>query len=270
MSTASPGLEDYILYYTGGGSNSTPSASIGDAVSTARVLNQSASALTLVTGVVIDDATGNTPGIGTLAFTLSGKFLTWTPYAGSAGTPVAVGASGKFFIQGGGTGAGGLCVTVTDANLPSGNVSDSVTIANQTQKMFENLTKAETLAGVTKYRCFAVMNEHASMPMTSCLEWIAANTPGQDNITIGLDPLPAGGGGGGYGGTAPNPLADEFTAPSGVTFVNPTSISDPNVLAIGTLDSHECRFIWFKLVCPSNVTAASPINTFNRGYSITA
>ena len=262
---ADPTLADYVMYYSGGGSNSDPALSIGGAISSSRVLNQSTSGLSLITGVTIDDATGNTPGAGTLTYTYSGKTLTWTPYAGASGTAVAVGADGRYFIQGAGTGAGGLAITVVNASLPGSNVSDTITVANQTEKMFKNLTKAETLAGVTKYHCFAVKNIHASMSMLSILEWIAANTPGQDNITIGLDPIVAG-----AGGTGPTAIANENTAPSGVTFVNPTSITDANVQAVGTLTFGQCRFIWFKQQVPANCTTTTTSNTFNRGYSITA
>jgi hypothetical protein len=262
---ADPTLADYVMYHTGGGSNSDPALSIGGAISSARVLNQSAAGLSLITGVTIDDATGNAVGNGTLTYATSGQTLTWTPYGSSSGTAVAVGTNGKYFIQGGGTGAGGLAITVVAASLPGSNVSDTITIANQTEKMFKNLTKAETLAGVTKYHCFAVKNTHASMDLIAILEWIAANTPGQDNITIGLDPLAAG-----SGATGPTAIVNENTAPSGVTFVNPTSISDTNALAVGTLTYGQCRFIWFKQQVPANCTTSTTANTFNRGYSITA
>tara|TARA_R110000868_G_scaffold60448_7_gene184628 strand:+ start:2076 stop:2870 length:795 start_codon:yes stop_codon:yes gene_type:complete len=263
---ADPTLADFQMYYTGGGSNSTVTASIGGAISSARVLNQSATAPSLVTGVTIDDAMGNVDGIGTLTFTATGTTLTWTPYTGVATTtPVNVSAGGKFFIQAGTVGGGGLAVTVVGASLPTSNASDSITVATLANKLFADVTKAESLSGVTKYHCFALKNAHASMSMISILSWIVANTPGADTISIGLDPLTAG-----TGSVGPTAIANENTAPSGVTFVAPTSSVDANVLALGTLTYGLCRFIWLKQIVPAGVTVATPVNTFNLGVSITA
>lgn len=260
-----PGLQDYQLFYTGAGSSSQLNLSIGGAISANRVLNQSGSGLSLVTGVTLDDLTGNPPGIGTLSFASSGNLATWTPPNGSSGTPINIGADGRYCLQGAGSGAGALMITVVASALPGGDVSDAITVVNRLNTLFADVTKAQSLAGLTVYHCFAVKNAHASMSMVSILEWIAANTPGQDNITIGLDPLVAG-----AGTVGPTAVANENTAPAGVTFVNPVSSSDPNVLAIGTLTFGQVRFLWFKLVVPPNVSAAQPVNTFNRGYSITA
>jgi len=208
---------------------------------------------------------GNAVGAGTLTFTLTGQTLKWTPYLGTIGTAVAVGADGRYFIQGAGTGAGGLCITVVASSLPSGNVSDTITIANRTNKLFVDVTKAESLTGVTKYHCFAVKNAHASDPMTAILAWVAANTPGADNITIALDTLAAG-----AGGTGPTAVTNENTAPAVLTFVNPTSSTASDVLAIGTLTYGQCRFIWLKQLVPPNTLEATPVNTFSLGLSITA
>ena len=263
---ADPTLADFQMYYTGGGSNSTVTAAIGGAISSVRVLNQSATAPTMVTGVTIDDAMGNTDGIGSLTFTASGTTLSWTPYLGVATTaPVNVSAGGKFFIQAGSYAGGGLAVTVVGASLPTSTVSDSITIATLTNKLFLDVTKAESLSGVTKYHCFALKNTHASMSMVNVLSWIITNTPGADTIAIGLDPLTAG-----TGSTGPTAVANENTAPSGVTFVTPTASTDASALAIGTLTNGQCRFIWLKQLVPSNVTVATPVNTFNLGLSITA
>ncbi len=259
-------LADYQLFHTGGGSNSDLTVDIGGDISSVRVLNQSTTGLSLVTGVTADDASGNAVGAGTLSFTASGTTATWAPPGGSAGTAVNIGANGRYCLQGAGTGAGCLFITVTAASLPSGNVSDTITVANRLNTMFADVTKAQALSGLTVYHCFAVKNCHATDSMVNVLEWIAANTPGQDNITIGLDPLAAGDG----ATTSPTAVANENTAPSNVTFVNPTSISDANALAVGTLTAGQVRFIWFKLLVPPNVSAAQAVNTFNRGYSITA
>ncbi len=263
---ADPTIADYTAYYTGGSANSSTALSIGGAISSTRILNQSTTGLLLVTGVTINDSYGNAVGAGSLLYTLTGQTLTWTPYGGSAGTAVAITADGRYFIQGAGVGAGGLCVTIAFASLPSSNQTDTITVANITNTMFADVTKAQSLAGITNYLCIAVKNNHATMPMTSILEWVAANTTGQDHITIGLDPAVAGTGASGY----PTAIANQNTAPAGVTFVAPVSFADTAVLALGTLTAGQVRFLWFKQAVPAGVTIATLADTFSRGFSITA
>lgn len=261
---ADPTLADLQLYYSGGGSNAVTTLSIGGAISSARILSQTATALTTITGVVIDDAMGNTVGAGSLYYASSTLALTWTPYAGSAGTPVVVSASGRYFIQGYNN-TGGICVTVTAANLPTSSLSNSVTIANQTQKLFLDQTKVESDTGVIKYHCFAIKNNHASLPMVDIKLYVSENTPGADTCSLFLDALAAG-----AGGTGPTTLANENTAPAGSTFVTPDSITHTDVLNVGTLTYGQCRFFWVKQLTPAGVTVATPVNTFKLGLYMRA
>lgn len=256
---ADPTLADLQIYYSGAGSNSTPSASIGGAASSVRVLSQTASALTTLTGVVIDDAAGNSPGAGTLTYTASTTSFTWQPFGGSTGTAVVANANGRYFIQGANNG-GGLCITVTFASLPTATTSNTVTIANQTQKLFADQTKAESDAGVTKYHCFFVKNAHLTLPMVDVKVYIAANTPGGDTNAVFLDPLAAG-----TGASGPTAVVNENTAPAASTFVVPDSITHADVLNIGTLTAGQGRFVWIRQLTPSGITVATPVNTFSLG-----
>jgi hypothetical protein len=175
-----------------------------------------------------------------------------------------VSTDGVYYIQGASSG-GALCVTVVAASLPGANASDSITVATIANKLFADVTKAQSLSGLTVYHCFFDKNKHATDSMLNVLTWIASNTPGLDGITIGLDPLAAS-----TGGTGPTAVANENTAPAGVTFVNPTSNVDANVLNGGTLTAGQGRFIWIKLLVPPNCTTATPLNTYSLGVGITA
>jgi hypothetical protein len=259
-----PNLSDLKLYYSGGGSNAVTTLSIGGAISSARVLSQTATGLTTLTGVTIDDALGNGIGAGTLTYTASTTSLTWQPYGGSVGTAVVVNANGSYFIQGASNG-GGLCITVVVASLPTSNVSNTITVANQTQKLFLNQTKAESNAGVTKYHCFAIKNAHATLDMIEVKLWIAENTPGADTNALYLDPLAAG-----TGGTGPTAVATENTAPAASTFVTPDSATHADVLSVGTLTAGQCRFFWVRQLTPAGVTTATTSNTFKIGVSMRA
>jgi hypothetical protein len=259
-----PNLANLAFYYSGGGSNADTTLSIGGAISSVRVLSQTATGLTTLTGVTIDDALGNTPGDGTLSYTSSTKSFTWTPYGGSVGTAVAVAESGTYFVQGANNG-GGLAITVVYASLPTANTSNTITIANQTQKLFLDTTKAQSDAGLTRYHGFYVKNTHATLPMVGIKLWIAENTPGSDTCGLFLDAIAAG-----TGGTGPTTLADENTAPAASTFVTPDSATHADVLAVGTLTSGQCRFIWIRQITPAGVTVATSANTLKLGMSLRA
>lgn len=254
-----PSLADANLYYSGGGSNSTTTASIGGAISSARILSQSCTAPTTLTGVTIVDGLGNGIGDGTLSYTASTTSLTWTPYLGSIGTAVIVSTDGTYFIQGASNG-GGLCVTVVASSLPTSNVSNTITVSNLTQKFFLDQTKAESDAGVTKYHCFAIKNNHATLPMIDIKLYVGENTPGADTVALYLDPIAAG-----TGGTGPTAVANENTAPASSTFVTPDSITHADVLAVGTLTAGQCRFFWVRQLTPSGVTVKTEKNTFKLG-----
>ncbi|MGH8471092.1 MAG: hypothetical protein ACREVJ_01195, partial [Gammaproteobacteria bacterium] len=89
-------------FLSGGGANTDPTKSLGGPISATRVLSQSATAPTTITGVTIEDAAGNTEGNGTLQFNYSATTptLQWTPPGGSAGSAVKLTESSKYAVQG--------------------------------------------------------------------------------------------------------------------------------------------------------------------------
>jgi len=257
-------LADVGIYYTGGGANSTASLSIGGAISSVRIRGQTATALTTLTGIVINDGWGNsTGGAGALSYTASTKTITYQPFGGSTGASVDISANGNYFIQGANNG-GGVDITVTAASLPTSNVYNTITFSNITQKFFVDTTKDESDAGVTKYHCFAIKNLHATEKMVDVALYIAANTPGADTISMFLDPLAAS-----TGATGPTAVANENTAPASSTFVVPDSRTHADALAVGTLTTAApVRFFWIKQLTPADVDVEELINTFQIGTYI--
>jgi len=258
-------LADVGIYYTGAGANSTPSLSIGGDISSVRIRSQTASALTTLTGITIDDGLGNSvAGAGTLSFIASTKTLTYQPYGGSVGAAVDISANGVYTVQGANNG-GALCITVVAASLPTSNVSNNVTLTNITQKFFVDTTKDESDAGVTKYHCFAIKNLHATEKMVDVAAYIGSNTPGADTITMFLDSLAAGDG----ATTSPTAVANENTAPAASTFVAPDSRTHADALAVGTLTTAApVRFFWLKEATPADVDTEELVNTFQIGLYI--
>lgn len=255
-------LHDLVFRLSGGASNTDPAAALGGAMSTVAggvVLSQSATGLSTITGVTLDDAAGNNEGTGTLTYVNSAKTLQWTPPGGTAGTAVEVSAGGTFAIQGGSDG-GYLRVTVVAGSLPSNDLTNTLTIANLTNKVFDDVSKAESLAGDTEYRCLYVQNKHSTDALVGAKLWIEANTPGQDVVQIALDPA-------GKNGTATT-IATEGDAPAGVDFNAVNPVSEASALTLGDLAAGDTYPFWIKRTVPANTTEATPKNTFRLAVRV--
>lgn len=250
------------IFLSGGAGNSSPAASLGGIISSTRVLSQTATAPTTITGVTINDAAGNGVGDGVLSYVASATTLTWQPYGGSTGTAVDVGTSGKYAIQGGNNG-GYLMVTVDASTLPGSNLSNTITIANQTNLVWDNISKAESLAGDTEYRCLYIKNTHSTDTMIDVKLWRGSDASGQDVISVELDPV--GKGNGSTTGVATT-IALETTAPTGVTWTS-NAISEATALSVGDLAAGECYAFWEKRVVPANTTTSTAADVSSIAFS---
>lgn len=175
---------------SGGAANTDPNASLGGEASSERVQSQSATGITNVAGVTIDYAGGNPEGVGTLDFFAADQTLVWTPFGSSSGDPVPLTEDGRYAIRGS---VGVLLVTVDFALLSSDDESDSITIANIPNEIFDDVAKADSFNGDTEYRCVYMKNVHEYDPFFDCVVWIGQlPTPG--SVAIGLDPAGPGDG----------------------------------------------------------------------------
>ena len=243
---------DLKFILSGGAANTDPAAALGGAISTdaAAVIKSQSITASTIGGVTYDDAAGNALGNGTVNFTLSGTTLQWTAPGGSIGPAINVGTSGAYTIYSS-DGLGHVKVTVVAASLPGGNASQNPAIANQVNKLFDDVSRPESVAGDIEYRCFYVKNAHGADSMASCLLWINADTPGADTIAIGLDPV-------GLNGTATT-IADENTAPSGVTFSEPSS--ELTALSLGTIAAAGYYAVWMRRTVPVGTAVNTLVDT---------
>lgn len=237
---------------SGGAANTDPSAALGGAMSTdpnGRLFGQSATTPGTIGGVTIEDAEGNTAGIGVLSFVRADDTLAWTPPGGGIGTAVVVSGSGRFTLRGATT---TQYITV-DVNwgvldLEVADIDDNITIAWLENELFDNIDKDESLAGDTEYRCFYLLNDHATDDAINVTLWIHQDTNAEDTLAIGLDPV-------GVSGTATT-IANENTVPAGVVFTSPSS--EGGGLLLGTLGAADFYAIWVRRTVPA---AALPVAT---------
>jgi len=248
---------------SGGAANTDPDASLGGILSSQRIYSKSATGISNITGVTVDDAPGSANGAGTLAYTASTHSFVWTPYGGTAGASTSIAADGRLAVPGS---AGYLFLTVDYSELPVGNQSDTITVSALANELWDDISKPESYDGDTEYRCCYVTNAHPTDPFIGAKLYIGSDPSGADSLQIGLDL--AGTGDGSTTGVA-DTVADENTAPSpAVTFSAPTAIG--SALLIGQLDAGEAHAIWQKRIVPANTLTSTPSDVsqlvVNVGY----
>ncbi len=250
------------LRLSGGAANTDPDASLGGIMSSTVLVSKTGTGISNVTGVTVDDAAGSADGAGTLAYTASTTALTWTPYGGTVGAAIDVSAGGKFAIPGS---AGYLFVTVDENALPVANASDTITVAQPANNLFDDISKLESYNGDTEYRCVYVLNTHPTDPFIGVKVYIATQPPGADELDIGLGAAAIGDG---FTTGVEATVANENTAPAGVTFSRPATLGA--ALSIGVLNAGQCKPLWWKRTVPAGTYTSTPSDVaelvLNAGY----
>lgn len=133
----------------------------------------------------------------------------------------------------------------SDANASLGGAKSST---DAPAGLLDNVSSAEAAAGDVEYRCVYVHNNHGSLTLTDAKIWIQANTPSSDtDIAIGL-------GTSAINGTEQT-VANESTAPSGVTFSSPAN--EGAALALGSIPAGQHKAVWIRRTVTAGAAVAS-------------
>lgn len=127
----------------------------------------------------------------------------------------------------------------SNANASIGGAKSSTVVP---AALFDDVTSAESAAGDTEYRCIYVHNANGALTMQNAVLWITANTTA-NRIAVGV-------GSSAINGTEQT-VADENTAPTGVTFSQPTTKGA--AIALGNIPPGQHRAVWMRRA----ITAAS-------------
>jgi hypothetical protein len=256
-----------------GSGNTATVSSTGGVITTTRILSQLPTGATPITGVTYGDAMGNTLGAGTMVYTYSATAptLTWTPYQGATGLAVDVSVSGTYAIQAASDG-GIVNVTVDATALPNASATDTVTITAQSLKLFDSISKAQSLAGLTEYRCIYIKNTGTVATTDDKVDvevFIAENTTGADTISIGLATQAVGTGTGSSGTDYPADTTSETGVPAGVTFTRPTSAAPLTKFNLSsTAGTTFCKALWIKRELSANTFDQTLGDTFSLGVNV--
>ena len=138
-----------------------------------------------------------------------------------------------------------------DPNASLGGAMSSTEIVSATlHNLFDVVKGDESAAGDTEYRGFYVLNNHGSLALETAVVWIESEAAGGANVEIGLAAEAV--------GSDMATIANESTAPSGVSFSAPTSKATG--LAIGNLPAGSRKGIWVKRIVPASTGAQNGDN----------
>lgn len=212
-------------------------ATVTDSGSNDRVINITAQ--TAGTAVVLTsfNITGGASQAGVTRGVTTGNkpldSLMWQDNGAGENDAVDVSSDGVYAIpsiQG-----GNLVVTVTSASLPVANQTDTITIADIANELFDDIDKAESFSGDTEYRCFYFDNSDSTDTFFGVKLWISLDA-NPDDLAIGLDPA-------GLNGTATT-IGGEGTAPAGVSFSSPTT--EGTGLSLGDMAAGDNYAVWIR------------------------
>lgn len=124
---------------------------------------------------------------------------------------------------------------------------------NTLNNLFDNISGDENANGIVDYRCIFVHNAHASLTWQSPVVWLLSEVAGGANISIGVDPTAASAIG--SAGAQAVQVANETTAPAGVSFSAP--ITQGTALALGDIAPGQCKAIWIKRTATNSVALSN-------------
>ncbi len=134
----------------------------------------------------------------------------------------------------------------TTAGSASASLGDQISTTQITDaslhNLFDAVTGAENAASDVEYRCLFFHNNHASLTWTDVVVWVSSQISGGAVLAIGLDPVGVTAKGSGSAQAAT--IANESTAPSGVSFSTPTTKGAG--LVVGDVAPAEVFAVWVR------------------------
>lgn len=141
-------------------------------------------------------------------------------------------------------------------NASLGGAKSANTMSSAIDGLFDAVSAAEAAAGRVEYRCVYLHNASATDTMTAARVWVSANTPlAGTTLDIGVGTAAVNG--------TEQTVANETTAPSGVTFSAPTTAGTG--LALGNIPAGQHKAIWLRRTVTAGATN-SDNDTWTLGF----
>jgi hypothetical protein len=148
--------------------------------------------------------------------------------------------------------AGNSLTSTADASLGK-YISTTEVVDNTVGNVFDAITGAENAASDVEYRCVFIHNAHATLTLYTAKVYVSAEVAGGANAAIGVDTTAASA----IGSASAQALsvADEGTAPAGVSFSTPTTTGA--ALDLGDIPAGQCKAIWIRRTATNSAALAS-------------
>lgn len=139
--------------------------------------------------------------------------------------------------------AAGNTTAQADPNASLGDqISTTQWTGGSVNDLFDDVSSAENAASDVEYRCIFVHNNNGANTFENVVAYLSAEVAGGASIAIGVDPTAASAIGSGSAQAVT--VANENTAPAGVTFTAPTTLGTG--IALGNIPVGQCRAFWIR------------------------
>lgn len=151
-------------------------------------------------------------------------------------------------------GAAGNSNAQADPNASLGKyISTTEVSGTALNNLFDNVSGPENAASDVEYRCVFVHNNHGSLTYQAPLIYISSEVAGGASIALAVDSTAASA----IGSASAQALtiADESTAPVGLSFTSPTTVGTG--LALGDIAAGYCKAFWVRRTAANTVALDS-------------
>lgn len=151
----------------------------------------------------------------------------------------------------------------TTAGTPSGSLGDQISttvIPDATlNALFDDISGAENAANTVDYRCIFIHNSNGANALQNAVMWLSSEVAGGASIAIGADTTAASA----IGSASQQALtvANETTAPAGVTFTSPTTAGAG--ISLGTIPAGSCKAVWVRRTAANSAALNNDGVTFS-------
>lgn len=140
------------------------------------------------------------------------------------------------------------------AGTPAGSLGKYVSTTQITDatlnNLFDDVSGAESSAGMTDYRCIFILNNHATLTLTNATVQVLSQTAGGGAIDIATDNIAVSAKGSAAAQAAT--IASETTAPTGV------SAFGAGPLALGDIGPGQVKGVWLRRTVTAGAGAVNP------------
>jgi hypothetical protein len=148
------------------------------------------------------------------------------------------------------TGSAGNSLTQGSPDASLGKyISTTEVSGTALNNLFDNVSGPENAASDVEYRCVFIHNAHASLTYQAPVVYLSSEVAGGCAMALGVDTVAASA----IASASAQALevADESTAPAGVSFSSPTTAATG--LALGNIAAGYCKAVWVRRTAANTV-----------------